>query len=482
MSDTNLRGALRDVGSANAVATVVAVEAEELQRKLPKGTLVERLWHQVFMPEGWKTKDLLKRTMPLLTWVAVERNLFRIFGNPQAAAKAVAAKAATADFGGLELADWFRWLLRLFVPPSFVFASIIPRLMPKFNTLKRVTLVEEDDNHVIYRVQYMNKSGKQTHDPHEDMGSRVWFETAMTAGAAKYWFPDAARVVHHVLELDLVQYLQHFTEFMPGTTFYRSGGTLRMRATDARPDVMDTVVATQVQLRPDDDGFYTVVATQEDLNMGFDTRLGWRVERDIAAVDAMGETWQPVASGTIFCAGAKCSLTEYNWRPQTIALRAVFRFAVFCIKLLGGSFTGAARLAEAKTNMAELAAERDNALGDAERERALRQEMDKDHFPTEQIATAMREQAFSPRQLFGALLFFDLGDSTAANERLPNYADLLQQFMDAIDAVMVRYREGAREDGVVGFTVSEPGDARLMIFSRRWNEHHQTMDEAVARD
>jgi class 3 adenylate cyclase len=66
----------------------------------------------------------------------------------------------------------------------------------------------------------------------------------------------------------------------------------------------------------------------------------------------------------------------------------------------------------------------------------------------------------------GALLFFDLGDSTGASERLGDlYPRLLRQFMDEIDQVMLRYREGARLDGTIGQTDCEPGDARMKAFS-----------------
>lgn len=475
---SDMREALRDVGAANTVATVVAVKAEEDARGLSAGQLVERLWENVPMPDGWTVKDLAKKTMPLATWAAVEWNLFRIFGNPQRAFEAITAKAATADFGGLELADWFRWLLRLFVPPSFVFAVLIPRLMPKFNTLKRATPVEADDNHVVYRVEYLDKTEKRTHEPSEDMGSRYWFEPAMTAGAAKYWFASAARVVHRVLELDLVQYLAHFGEFMPSVTFYKVNAEMRLRKIGDRPSANDQVVAKQVQLRPDDAGFYTVIANETDRRMGFDLRDGWQVEQAIEVLDPNGNTWQPLQQGTVFCARAGCSLTEYNWQPQTIALRMVFRFAVVAIGFLGGRFTGAARLTEAKTSLAELQAERDEALAVAERERALRVQIEQDHYPTRAIAEAVREGRFMPRSITGALLYFDLGDSTGFAERRPDAPMLMRQFMDAIDELMRSYLEGESADGVIGRTDSEPGDARMVAFSMRWNEGKLSVSDA----
>lgn len=459
--------AKRDVGHPNTVATIVAVTAAERSQGLPDGALLDQLWLDLPLPPDMTTGSLRREWMPHATWKALERNLFRVFGNPEAAASAVANKAATADFGGLELSDWVRFGLRMGLPPEFVFGKLIPMLIGKFNDVKQVAVLETSPVHALYRVVYANSEGERTHEPHEDIGSRAWFEPAMTAGAAKYWFPNPARVVHRLLELDLEAYLQAMAEFMPDRVFYRSGEMLRMRSVEAPATQSDPVVAIHVEFRQDESGFFTVPATSE---AGTKTRSGWRVEQDVAVTDPQGNTWHPVRSGSLFCSEAGCSLTEYNWEQGFSLVRVIFRAFLVMLRMFGGQVNWAAQMAESKAEAEQARAELERTQAELKRERGLREEREADFYPTPAIAKAIREGTFEPRPVTGALMFFDLGDSTGAAERLgAQYPKLLRQFMDGLDKVMIRYRVSVRADGVIAQTDCEPGDARLIVFSCRWD-------------
>lgn len=479
---TELLNVRRDVGHANTKATVVAVKAAEHHQGLAAGELLDRLWINLPLPADMTIAGLEREWMPHTTWAAVERNLFRIFGNPETAAAAVADKAATADFGGLDLSDWVRFGLRMGMPPEFVFRTLIPMLLGKFNDIKQATTLESSPVHVVYRIVYANGEGLRTHEPAEDIGSRVWFETAMTAGAAKYWFRRPARVIHRLLELDLQAYLESMSEFIPGVTFYRRGDTLRQRLPGAMISKTDPVIATLVALKRDQAGFFTVQAAADD---PVETKPAWRIEQDVAVMDAKGNTWHPLHSGTLFCPEAGCSLTEYNWQPAFSFARAVFQFFLFVLGMFGGKLNWATQMAQTKAEAERTRAELERTQAELKRERALRVLREGDFYPTPDIATAIREGRFQPRPVTGALLFFDLGDSTGAAERLgERYPVLLRQFMDELDLFMLGYRFGVREDGVVAQTDCEPGDARLVVFSCRWDGLSADLDaeEATRRE
>ncbi len=477
-----LLNAPRDVGHANTKATIVALSAAERNQGLAAGVLLDRLWTNVPLPDDMTIAGLEREWMPHATWGAVERNLFRIFGNPEAAAAAVADKAATADFGGLDLSDWVRFGLRMGMPPEFVFRTLIPMLLGKFNNVKQATTLESSPVHVVYRVVYANAEGERTHEPSEDIGSRVWFETAMTAGAAKYWFRTPARVIHRLLELDLPTYLQSMAEFMPEVVFYRSGDTLRRRGASASPSRLDPVVASLVALRRDQAGFFTVQASADD---HVETKPAWRVEQDVTVMDAKGNSWHPLHSGTLFCPEARCSLTEYNWQPAFSLTRAIFQAFLFVLGMFGGKLNWATQMAQTKAEAEQTRAELERTQAELKREQALRVLREGDFYPTPAIATAIREGKFQPRPVTGALMFFDLGDSTGAAERLgEHYPVLLRQFMDELDQFMLGYRFNVRADGVVAQTDCEPGDARLVVFSCRWDGLPADLDleEATRRE
>lgn len=465
MSD--LLNARRDVGHPNTVATIVAVTAAERDQGLADGELLDQLWSDLPLPADMTVAGLRREWMPHATWCALERNLFRLFGNPEAAASSVANKAATADFGGLELSDWVRFGLRMGLPPEFVFSKLIPMLMGKFNDVKQVAVLETSPVHAVYRVVYANSEGERTHEPHEDIGSRAWFEPAMTAGAAKYWFPNPAKVIHRLLELDLETYLAAMAEFMPNRVFYRSGETLRMRSIEAAATQSDPVVASLVALRRDPAGFFTIEASADDV---VETKSGWRVEQDVVVTDLRGNAWHPLHSGSLFCPDAGCSLTEYNWQQAFSLTRAIFQCFLLVLRLFGGKLNWAAQMAHTKAQAEQARAELERTQAELKRERGLRERREADFYPTPAIAEAIREGRFEPRPVCGALMFFDLGDSTGAAERLgAQYPRLLRQFMDGLDQVMLRYRVGVRADGVIAQTDCEPGDARLIVFSCRWD-------------
>lgn len=473
--ERTLRDDHLDVGPPNVVAMRDMLGEVERERHLEPGTLVNQLWAR--LPAGWTAEDVLGEYIPLPVYGRVERNFFRLMGNPHRA-REMAKQAMRFQFGGILLNDYFRFGARLLLPPEYVYGKVIPnpKTMRTYNLNKQLEVVARSETSVTYRVLYADNEGNRyTRTPEEDMGSLVFWAPGFTAATAALWVGPAAVTYQH-LELDLIEFLNHFREFMQVLEIVVQGDQLMVNG---------QVVARRVTCYKDAAGHFTSVTplngdgADEEV---VESKPGWQVTQDIMVLAPDGRPWPVAYAKTVFAKQSGCSLIQYSWAPHSSLARAALalftRFTRFSSvrRLMDQPLSDRLQLMEASETIRRQKA-RLRLLADQNRDKQV------DTYPTPAIADLVVRNRYRQHAIPGVAMFLDIAGSTDLTERVGSEvaAERMDAFWAEVAAVLWRYSAWNSQRNVgdpIVWVADEPGDGAMLVISDHFDPIADRPNEA----
>lgn len=465
---TTLREDFLDVGSPNAVAMRDMLGEVECERGLEPGTLVDHLWAN--LPAGWTAEDVLGEYVPLAVYSTVEWNFFRQLGDPQRA-RAMAKQAMRFQFGGILLNDFFRFWARLLLPPEHVYGTVVPdpKTMRTYNLNKRLEVSDRSETSVTYRVLYQDNAGNRyPRTPEEDIGSLVFWAPGFTAATAALWV-EPAEITYHHLELDLIECLHHFREFMQELTVEVQNDKLMVNG---------QIVAQRITCYLDARGHFTsLVSPDRDAAHGevelVESKSGWQITRDITVVAPDGTPWIAAYTGTVFVKQSGCSLIQYSWAPHSslgrIALGLFTRFTRlnWVRRLMDRPLSDRLQLMEAaETIRCQKAHLRQLAIQNRAKQ--------VDTYPTPAMADLVVSNRYRQRTVPGVAMFLDIAGSTELTERIGSEAsaERMDQFWAEVAQLLWRYSAWNPERGMgdpIVWVADEPGDGAMLVISYQFD-------------
>lgn len=308
---------LPDVSFRN-ILVMVAITALMLPERLhiPIDTIQDRLFRG--LPKEWPRSRLIKEAMPLYVYSIVERNLAKLLGNPAALLEAAMFGSVRADFGEKTL--WVFNLLRritqflapIIATPQFYFQRILPAVSLLYNRNKITEVIEASWRSAKVRYTRSQFAGKTLRRPQSDVFSMLWWMPGFTAGVVTFWYKEGARIIHEVVELDVMEVFMAAADFITGQRLPRDLGDELIL--DGKRIAVRIKLYQQTNAKGQ---FYYTASDYTHSSDPTDFRIGWVITQDVQVETRQGQSWTILKQNEIYCAEAGCSIVVYDYEPRS---------------------------------------------------------------------------------------------------------------------------------------------------------------------
>lgn len=314
---------LPDVSFRN-ILVMVAIAALMMPKKLhlPVDQIEEMLFRG--LSQEWPRSHITKNAMPLYIYSLVEKNLAKLLGDPSALLPAAMFGSVRADFGerSLWVFNLLRRVTQFFAPiiatPAFYFQRILPAVSLLYNRNKVTEVLEANWRRARVRYTRAWYKGKILRRPQSDVFSMLWWMPGFTAGVVTFWYKEGARIIHELVELDIMDVFLAAADFIAEERLPRNLGD------ELVFDGQRIAVRVKLYAQQTRGGERCYSTTEHQLSTDpTDFRYGWRVIRDVQVTTRTGQVWTILKANENYCAQAGCSIVVYDYEPVSGWRRAI---------------------------------------------------------------------------------------------------------------------------------------------------------------